>query len=250
MLEAHDIEFSYRRDMPVLRGVSVALEPGSFIALLGVNGSGKSTLLGCLTGMRTPTAGQVLLDGVPLNDVPKSERARKVALVAQHSHANRLTVYDSVLLGRLPYVDEGVSEDDHAVVDEVLESLGLSDFALRYVDELSGGEYQKVVLARAFAQRTDTLLLDEPTNNLDLANTDEVMGFVRREVDERGVAALAVLHDVNLALRFCDRFLFLRDGRQDAFGDESVVTAERIKEVYGLEADVIEHRGRRVMIPR
>ena len=101
------------------------------------------------------------------------------------------------------------SEEDHAVVSKVLSDLGLSDFALRYIDELSGGEYQKVVLARAFVQQTDVLLLDEPTNNLDPANQQEVMRVVREEVVARNLAAAAVLHAVHLALRWCDRFLML-----------------------------------------
>lgn len=250
MLAACGLGFSYRVGTPVLRNVSIELAPGSFTAILGVNGCGKSTLLSCLMGLRKPDAGRVLLDGVPMGGVKRRARAQKVALVAQHSHANRLTVYDSVLVGRHPLMQGAPTEADHAVVRETLERLGLSAYSLRYADELSGGEYQKMVLARAFVQQAETLLLDEPTNNLDPANQQEVMREVRREVDERGIAACAVMHDINLAIRYCDRFLFLKDGAVDAVGGRECITPERIKRIYGMDADIIEHGGRLVVIPR
>lgn len=249
MLEAHGLHFAYRAGSPILQGVDIDLAPGSFLAILGVNGCGKSTLLSCLTGAAKPASGQVLLDGVSLGQVHRLDRARKVAFVAQHSHANRLTVYDAVLLGRRPHMQGGLSKEDRQIVENALERLDLAKCALRYTDELSGGEYQKMVLARAFVQCADTLLLDEPTNNLDPANQQEVMREVRDEVDGRGIAAAAVLHDINLALRYCDRFLFLADGRVDAVGDASIVTPQQIERIYGMKSDVIEHRGRRLVVP-
>lgn len=249
MLEAHGLHFAYRAGSPILQGVDIDLVPGSFLAILGVNGCGKSTLLSCLTGAAKPASGQVLLDGVPLGQVHRLDRARKVAFVAQHSHANRLTVYDAVLLGRRPHMQGGPSKEDRRIVENALERLDLAKCALRYTDELSGGEYQKMVLARAFVQRADTLLLDEPTNNLDPANQQEVMREVRDEVDVRGIAAAAVLHDINLALRYCDKFLFLADGRVDAAGNQGIVTPEQIERIYGMKSDVIEHRGRRLVVP-
>lgn len=249
MLEAHGLHFAYRAGSPILQGVDIDLAPGSFLAILGVNGCGKSTLLSCLTGAAKPASGQVLLDGAPLGQVHRLDRARKVAFVAQHSHANRLTVYDAVLLGRRPHMQGGPSKEDRQIVENALERLGLAKCELRYTDELSGGEYQKMVLARAFVQRADTLLLDEPTNNLDPANQQEVMREVRDEVDGRSIAAAAVLHDINLALRYCDRFLFLADGRVDAVGNQDIVTPEQIERIYGMKSDVIEHRGRRLVVP-
>lgn len=250
MLEAREVAYSYIKARPVLESVSAAVEPGSFLAVLGVNGCGKSTLMSCLDDLLRPDSGCILLDGNPLPGVPREQRAGRIALVGQHSHANRLAVYDAVLLGRKPRIKGAPAPDDYAAVDKVLADLGISDFALRYVDELSGGEYQKVVLARAFVQQTDVLLLDEPTNNLDPANQQEVMGVVRNAVDARGLAAAAVLHDVNLALRFCDRFLMLKDGLVEALGGPEVVTENSILRVYGMAADIIEHKGRKVVIPR
>lgn len=249
MLEAREVHFSYRAGVPILAGVDVEVTSGSFLAILGVNGCGKSTLLSCLTGAARPSSGQVFLDGVPLGQVHRLERARKVAYVAQHSHANRLTVYDSVLLGRRPYMQGAPSQEDHRIVVDMLERLGLARYELRYTDELSGGEYQKMVLARAFVQQAETLLLDEPTNNLDLANQQEVMREVRAEVERRGIAAAAVMHDINLSLRYCDSFLFLKAGTVDAVGGMEVVTAEQVKRVYGMDCEIIEHRERRLVVP-
>ena len=249
MLEARSVAFSFKRGQPLLRDVSLAVEPGTFTAILGQNGCGKSTLLSLMTAARTPDAGEVLLDGTPIAKVDRRERARKIAFVSQHSHANRLTVFDSVLLGRRPFMDSAPTAADRAIVAGVLDELGLADYALRYLDELSGGEYQIVVLARAFVQQTETLLLDEPTNNLDPSNQQEVMRLVRKEVERRNIGAAAVLHDMNLALRHCDRFLFVKDGVVDAFGGADIITPEQIERIYGMKADVIEHAGCKIVVP-
>lgn len=248
MLEAHNIHFSYRTNMPVLQGVSVEITPGSFLAILGVNGCGKSTLLSCLTGIRKPNSGQVFLDGVELSNVSRLDRAKQIAFVPQHSHANRLTVYDSILLGRRPHMEGAPTNDDYEIVEGVICRLGLVDYALRYASELSGGEYQKMVLARAFVQQANTLLLDEPTNNLDPANQQDVMKEIANEVHERGIAAAAVMHDVNLALKYCDKFLFLKNGNVESFGNADIITHDRMASIYGLECEVIEHNGRRFVV--
>lgn len=248
-LAAESLAFSYAKDSPVLKDVSANVTPGSFLGILGVNGSGKSTMLSCLDGMLKPHQGRVLIDGQPLSRFSRTERAQAVAYVTQQSRANRLTVYDALLLGRKPYVRSAPSEADFNVVDDVIHLMGLDGYALRYVDELSGGEYQKVVIARAFVQQPDVLLLDEPTNNLDMANQAEVMGLVRRAVDERKLAAAAVMHDLNLALRYCDRLLFMQGGHVHTFGKPEIVTPQLVRNIYGLEADVIFHRGKPVVIP-
>lgn len=248
-LAACDLAFSYGKGSPVLERVSAEITRGSFLAILGVNGSGKSTLMACLDAMLFPDAGSVRIDGEDLALLSRDERARRIAFVAQHSHAGRLTVYDALLLGRKPYARSAPTSADYDVVDKVIADMRLEKLALRSVDELSGGEYQKVVIARAFVQQTDVLLLDEPTNNLDMANQAEVMGLVRRAVDERGIAAAAVMHDVNIALRFCDRFLMIKNGAVAAAGGRDVVTEATIAEVYGVQVDIVEHRGVRFIVP-
>lgn len=249
-LEAQNVAFSYSgSDSQVLHSVSAQIAPGSFLAILGVNGSGKSTFLSCLDDVLRPQAGTVLLDGESLSQIGRMQRAQSIAYVAQHSHANRLNVYDALLLGRKPYVKTAPSDHDYDVVDRVMQSMDLEKYAMRYVDELSGGEYQKMIIARSFVQEPDVLLLDEPTNNLDMANQAEVLRFVRQAVDQQGLAAAAVMHDINLALRYCDRFLFIKQGEVLVCGGPEVIDAQLIKNVYGIDADVLEHKGRKVIIP-
>lgn len=249
MLEARHVAFSYAASRPLLRDVTLTLEPGTFTAILGPNGCGKSTLMSLFTAARAPQAGEVLLDGTPVGEVPRALRAQLMAFVSQHSHGNRLTVFDAVLMGRRPRMEGAPNAEDLAAVEAALASLKMDSLALRHLDELSCGEYQTVMLARAFVQDTPYLLLDEPTNNLDLAHQHRVLDLVRTRVDERGVGAAAVLHDVNLALRHCDRFAFLRDGVVDACGGVSIVTADEIRRVFHIGVDIIEHGGVKVMIP-
>ena len=250
MLEARNVAFAYRKGQQLLEDVSIAIEPGMFTAILGQNGCGKSTLLALLTAQRKPERGEVLLDGVEIEKIDRRERARKIAFVSQHSHANRLTVFDSVLLGRRPFMDSTPTAEDRAIVSGVLCELGLENYVLRYMDELSGGEYQVVVLARAFAQQTEALLLDEPTNNLDPARQQEVMRLVRREIEKRGIGAAAVMHDINLALQHCDRLVFIKNGQVDAEGGPEIVTPELVERIYNMHADVLKHNGRHVVVPR
>lgn len=250
MLKAQEVAFSYTKNDPVLQSVSAQIVSGSFLAILGVNGCGKSTFLACLDAMLSPNGGSIMLDERPLSSYTRHERAQNIAFVTQHSHANRLTAYDTVLLGRKPFMKAGPTSEDHEVVRSIFKRLGLQDYELRYVNELSGGEYQKVILARAFAQQSNVLLLDEPTNNLDPSNQQEVMSLIRQAVDEQDLAAAVVLHDINLALRYCDRFLTLKEGKVCSCGGEETITEEIIREVYDLEVELINHNGKKVMIPR
>lgn len=248
-LDAHEVAFSYGRGNQVLKSVTAAVVPGSFLAILGVNGCGKSTFLDCLDGMLSPRRGCVKLDDVDLKDIGRRARAQSIAYVAQHSHANRLIAYDALLLGRKPFIEASPTEEDFAIVDEVISDMELGDLAFRYVDELSGGEYQKIVIGRALVQCQDVLLLDEPTNNLDIANQIEVMALIRKAVNARSIAAAAVMHDINLALAYCDRFLALKRGEPIAYGGAEVVTEELLQTVYGIDADIIEWNGKRVVAP-
>ncbi|HZK06137.1 MAG TPA: ABC transporter ATP-binding protein [Actinomycetaceae bacterium] len=252
MITATDIDFSFRANRQVLHQVSTELRGGQFMAILGNNGVGKSTFMYCLNRILQPDAGQVQVgpEGElrDIRNLKRGEIAREIAFVAQHSHANRLTVFDSVLLGRKPHINLAPTKQDLAIVDDAISRLGLTELSLRYVDELSGGEYQKVILARALAQDTGLLLLDEPTNNLDPYNQYEVMRIVRDVVDEDGIAAVAVMHDLNLAVRYCDTFMFLKDGAVYAHGGVETVTPKTLKDVYGIESDVINHNGYVVII--
>ena len=249
MLEVKSLSFAYRCGRQILEDVSFSVPGGACLAVLGNNGAGKSTLLSCLAGLLRPRTGRVLVDGEDLLGMDAGRAARTVALVSQFAPASRLTVYDMVLLGRKPYLKWDFTAADRALTEEALERLDLSELALRYADRLSGGEGQKVQLARALVQQPKLLLLDEPTSSLDLRSQYEVLGLVSQLCREQGITAVAVLHDLNLALRFCHRFLLLHGGRVYAQGDASVVSPRAIREVYGMEAAVRRVDGVPVVLP-
>ncbi len=250
MIVAKNVHYSYVSDVKVLDGIDLEIMPGTFLAILGVNGCGKSTLMSCLAGIMRPDTGTIELDGEDLFSIPRSVRATKLTFVPQHFHANAMTVYDTVLLGRRPLMDGSPTQQDFDSVEKILSDMGLEHLALRYVDELSGGEFQKTILARALAQNANTLLFDEPTNNLDLANQHDVLAIISKLAHESNLAIAAVLHDINLALRYCDKFLLLKGGKPYAYGSDDVVDERSIMAVYDIPSDIIEHNGNRLVIPR
>lgn len=247
MIEIQDLSFSYG-GTPILEDVSLRVEPGQCVGILGNNGAGKSTLITCIDRIRTPRSGRVLIGGQDTRRLSRNALARKVAYVAQKNELTDATVFDCVLLGRTPYIKWSVSREDLQLCEETIELLGLSHLKLRSVDRLSGGELQKVMLARALVQQPELLLLDEPTSNLDPRNQYEMMSLVRRIAREQRIAVLIVIHDLNLALRCCDRFFFLKDRTGYSYGGIETVTPETIRAVYGIGARVAQIAGNPVVI--
>ncbi len=241
--DVRDVGYAYGRRR-VLEAVSCRLEPGKYYGLLGPNGCGKTTLLDLLLGLKTPACGTVLFQGQPLSTRTRRELARAIALVPQeHGLHFPFTVEEIVLMGRHPYIGRFAepTERDQLCAAQAMAGLGLTDLAQAWATELSGGEKQRVVLARALAQDTPVLLLDEPTASLDIRYALDIQQAIRRRVAERGVLALAVLHDLNLAAAFCDELLFLRSGRIHAFGPvRATLTPEIINAVYGVDAHVYD----------
>lgn len=247
MIEVKNIAFSYGKHT-VLKDISFTAEPGDCVGILGNNGVGKSTLVTCINKIRKPDHGSVLINGKSIFDMSRQELARNVAYVAQKNEMSQTTVYDAILLGRKPYMTWGMSSADYALCDEMMERVGMTAFKLRNVNELSGGEAQKVMLARAFVQQPKLLLLDEPTSNLDPRNQYEMMKLVCQIAREQGITVLVVIHDLNLALRYCNRFLFIKDGEVYDYGDESVVTENTLLDVYGINASLITYDNKKLAI--
>lgn len=205
-------------------------------------------MITCLNRIRIPSSGTVLLNGQNIAGMSRNELARSVSYVAQKNEMSHSTVYDCILLGRRPYMKWGVSTEDLQLCDQVIAHIGLQEMALRRLEELSGGELQKVMLARALVQQPKVLLLDEPTSNLDPKNQVEMLSLIRSVAREQGVTVLIVIHDLNLALRYCDRFLFLKNGITYREGNIDIVTPETIEEVYGVKAEVLMIRDRKTVI--
>ena len=248
MMEIKNVAYHYKGGPQVLQDVSFTLEPGQFLAILGNNGAGKSTLLKCFNHILKPDAGAVLLDGENLLSMSAREVAKRVAFVSQSVPSTQMTVHDVVMLGRRPYMKWGFTEEDHAIVHDAMHRLDVEDMRGRFLNQLSGGEKQKVMLARALAQQPKVLLLDEPTSALDIQNQYQVLKLVRSICHKDQLTAIVVIHDLNLALRFCDRFLLLKGGEVFRYGDRSVLDGEALRQVYGVQAKVVEVEGRHMVL--
>lgn len=248
ILTVQGIQFQYP-GRSVLEGVSFSVEKGEFLAILGTNGTGKTTLLKCINRILKPTTGTVLVGKDPVSALSRNALARAIGYVEQQRAGSRATVFNAVLLGRKPYIEWDITHRDMEIASQALETLGLSGYALRYLDELSGGELQKVVIARALAQEPQVLLMDEPTSSLDLKNQLEVLNLIRQITQERGIAAVVAMHDLNLSLRFADKFCLLKDKTIFAAGGQEVMTPENIEVVYAIPVTISSHNGHRFVIP-
>lgn len=249
ILSVDGVEFGYS-SAPVLKDVSLSVDEGELLAIMGPNGVGKTTLLKCLNRILEPRAGSVFIGEVELRTVGRREIARRVGFVAQRSEAPHVTVYDLVMLGRVPRIGWWAGADDHRVTAEAIELLGLEPLALRYADELSGGELQLVQIARAIAQQPRVLVLDEPTSSLDLRNQHHLMATITRVAESTSVAVVMTVHDINLAIRHATKLVMMRDGAVFAAGDSTVITEETVQAVYGIDVIVGDVGGVPCVVPR
>jgi iron complex transport system ATP-binding protein len=247
MLSIAGVQFKYESHA-VLRDIHLELDRGQVLAVLGVNGAGKSTFLKCINRILRVRKGSIQLHSEDVLRMKGEEIARHMGYVPQRYDEEELAVFDAVLLGRKPYIKWKATERDLQIVETILKQMALEDMAMRPVRTLSGGEMQKVILARALAQEPDLLLLDEPTSNLDLRNQLEVMGLVHTAVKDRGLSAVICLHDINLALRYADRFLMFKDGRVHTQGGREAVTPEAIHQVYGVPVILGEVQGYPIVV--
>ncbi|RLC72255.1 MAG: ABC transporter ATP-binding protein [Chloroflexi bacterium] len=249
-LEIRGVHFNYG-STPALEDVSVEVGEGEVVSLVGPNGSGKTTLLKCINRILSPQRGTILLEKRDVSKVSLKELARLAGYVPQSAARSfPTTVFDTVLLGRKPYLGWAVSARDKDVALNLLRSMGMEDMILRDFNELSGGEKQKVLLARALAQEPAVLLLDEPTSNLDLRHQLEVMDLICSLAKGNGVSAIMAIHDLNLASRYSDRVILLKKGLVYAAGEPgSVLVPENIREVYCIDTIINEDSGKPYIIP-
>lgn len=248
ILSVHDLAFAYP-SRPVLEDIGFTVAKGDFVAVLGVNGAGKSTLLKCINRVLKPSAGAVFINGDETCKFNRREIAQKIGYVSQRQENVSMTVFDAVLLGRRPYIQWEASRQDLEITSQALQLLELEEYELRYLNELSGGEQQKVVIARALAQEPDLLLLDEPTSSLDLKNQLEVARIIQHVVKTKHIGAVVSMHDLNLAVRFADKFMLLKDGKVFAAGGPEVITPQNIEHVYAVPVKIKKFEDVPVVIP-
>ncbi|XES78624.1 MAG: ABC transporter ATP-binding protein [Candidatus Bathyarchaeia archaeon] len=238
-LEINKLSFSYA-GFQVLKEIEIEVKPGEILSIVGPNGSGKSTLLKCINRILKTTQNTVLIDGQDSTKLSLKELSKIMGYVPQNStSAFAFTVFDVVLMGRKPYIHWNLSERDNEIVAEVLDFLGIGELAMRHFSELSGGEQQKVIMARALAQQPQFLLLDEPTSSLDIKHQLEILCMLKSLTQTNDRSVIVSIHDLNLASRFSDRMVMLRHGQIFALGTpEEVLTEENIDAVYGISCKV------------
>lgn len=241
MIELLDIFASYR-ETPVLAGVSLQFPEGKFIGVIGPNGAGKTTLLKVMSGVKMPQRGEVMLNGTNLNAFSRKEIARIMAVVPQSSFIPPLfSVEDVVFMGRYPRHRRrfSFSQEDGRAVEEAMRKTNTLRLQERPVNEISGGERQEVIIARALAQEPRVLLLDEPTANLDIKHQLRILSLIRGLIRGEGLTAVMVIHDLNIAARFCDKLVLLHGGRVFAQGGPGdVLTPKNLSAAYEVEAQI------------
>jgi len=238
-LSIKGLHFSYGSSK-VLRNVNLDIRDGQIVSVVGPNGSGKSTLIKCIDRILTPSAGEVVVDRRNVLQMRQMELARMIAYVPQNSlRVFPNTVFDVVLMGRRPHLGWRGDARDEQKVWEVLGLLGIEDLALALFTELSGGQQQKVLIARALAQETGVILLDEPTSNLDIWHQIDVMEILKSLVRRQDLTAIVAIHDLNTAARYSDVIVMMKGGKIVVAGrPEDVLTQENLAAVYGIQARV------------
>ncbi len=249
MLKIENLHFHYaRKGDPVLNGTSLELEQGQIGIILGKNGSGKTTLFKNILGIEKPQSGSITFRGENLLTMNRRQRASYIAYVPQHIHFGDLSVFDSVLMGRVSYFGMKAGKEDYEAVEKILADMQLLDFAGRSAEALSGGEKQKIAIARAMAQEPKLMVFDEPTGNLDIANEQLIMEEAKKLAREKNISVLSSLHDLNQALYFGDKFFFLKDGIVKYAGGKESVTEEIIQDIFNIDAKIVEIDGQRVIL--
>lgn len=248
MIKLKNLKFSYN-GVSTLNKVSVEIEAEKLTVILGPNGAGKTTLLKCIDGILKPKEGVIYIDKIDIKNLKPPEIAKLVGYVPQKSSPLLISVFDYVLLGRIPHMGFGMKKEDLKIVEDTLRELGIEKLALKKLNQLSGGELQKVVIARALVQKAKVLLLDEPINNLDLKSQFELMKLVKKLTHENKMTTVMVVHDINMALRFADRFIFMKNGKVMAQGGREIVTSKLIQDIYDIHVIIEKLSDVLVVVP-
>jgi iron complex transport system ATP-binding protein len=250
-IQVENLSYGYNKDFKALDNVTMQTKDSEFLCLVGPNGSGKSTLLKCLLKILKPTKGKVAIDEKILDKLSLSELAKIVGYVPQsNQYVFPITVFEAILTGRIPYLGWAPKESDLKKVQETLKLFNLEAYAWRYLNALSGGERQKVTIAMTVVKEPQVLLLDEPTSNLDLRHQLEVMDTLKRLVQERKILVVMAIHDLNLALKYADRVIMMKEGHVVAEGKPlEALTKENIGSVFGVEVEVANRTGEAYIRP-
>jgi iron complex transport system ATP-binding protein len=249
ILKVENLNFKYKRN-PVLKDISFELNKNEVLSILGPNGAGKTTLIKCINRILNYKDGDIYIDDENVNSMSYNKIAKNISYVPQRTETCNLTVFDAILLGRKPYIKFKTGEKNLKIVNSIMKTLNLLGLSLRYMEELSGGELQKVSIARALVQDPKIILMDEPTNNLDLKNQQEILALVSDIAKHHNISIIMTVHDINIALRYSDRIIFLKNGEIYTQITPGEVTSEIIEEVYDVKVNVHEFKDYHHIIPK
>jgi iron complex transport system ATP-binding protein len=249
-LKIKELDFSYSGER-VLKNISLDIEGNQCVAILGPNGAGKSTLIRCINKLLKPQKGLICINHININRLSRKELAKQLSYIPQTTMSLfSLQVFDMLLMGRRPHISWRASKKDREKVIESMKILNIEHLALRPFNELSGGMQQKVIIARAIVQETAIILLDEPISNLDIRHQFEVMNNVRELIKTKGILALMVIHDLNMAARYADKIIIMDEGKVVFYGSPGdVLSRTNISSVYGVDAHIGKIENRLSIVP-
>jgi iron complex transport system ATP-binding protein len=248
MLDVKSLSFSYSKEKITISDINFELNAGEVCSIVGPNGAGKSTLLKCLDSLIKIRSGSIILDNQDVIKMNRRERAKNIAYVSQNSQIAPLSVYDTIMLGRMPFSSFYTNEEDAKRVEKIIEEMELTFLAYKSITELSGGELQKVMIARALVGEPKVLLLDEPTNNLDIHNQLKLFSLVKKLAKEKNIIVIIIVHDLNMSLDISNKILVLSEGRMEAFGNKEVLTSKLIEDVFKVKNKIITQEGKDLII--
>ena len=238
MLNINNLHFGYSKNNEILKGISLSLSAGEIGVVLGQNGAGKSTLFKNILGLVKPSQGEITIDGIDMINIKPKLRAQKIAYVAQNVELPMLSVYETILMARLPYYALAPSKKDREIVFSIIREFGLEHYMNKMATELSGGEKQIVAIARALAQEPDLLVFDEPTSNLDISRELLLEEKATKVAKEKNIAIIMAVHDLNLAYDVGDKFFFINNGEIIAEGDKASFNEDNINKTFGRKCTI------------
>ncbi|EIE5968825.1 ABC transporter ATP-binding protein [Salmonella enterica] len=241
------LSFGYSKNNNIISDVNFNISSGDIVSILGINGCGKTTIMKNLIRVLRPSNGHISLNDVFIEKMPSIEIAKYISYVGQFIEKKRITVFDYILLGRRPYIKYKAQNKDYEIVDKVIKELDLIAILNHFVSEISGGQLQKVAIARALTQQPKFICLDEPTSSLDLKNQLAVLDTVTEYANKNNIGVVMIMHDINLALKYSNKFILLKNGKVFSFGNSDIMNKQNIRNVFGVDVEIIDFNGRKMV---